>query len=303
MASLEPPPEQLSRLQHSNTAVTSVDVALLRHIARIARHCDQFSIDGRKRLGLSSWKDLRGDDWWVGLRFFFDHAFFQGRRDDVSEAFNEAAIKALESLLPPGMNLRESTTRMLAWSEAGWFRRENWNAGNNPVMQALTLKYDVQRGDKLKAYRAGKGHDREMVLDTLRFISEHPAARGRILNIAAYAASEVDSGKTSSVYRELRGIRQIGPKIAAFFLRELVTALELQPRVVASDYKYLQPVDTWVKRVADKLGIKSDDADLSKALVEACQHANVDPIRFNQGAWYLGARSFDVLLENLDRIE
>jgi len=28
----------------------------------------------------------------------------------------------------------------------------------------------------------------------------------------------------------------------------------------------------------------------------------VDPIRFNQGAWYLGSHSFDVLLDNLGRI-
>ncbi len=38
------------------------------------------------------------------------------------------------------------------------------------------------------------------------------------------------------------------------------------------------------------------------ALTRACQQAGVDPIRFNQGAWYLGAHAFEVLLANLGRI-
>ena len=39
------------------------------------------------------------------------------------------------------------------------------------------------------------------------------------------------------------------------------------------------------------------------AIADTCQQQGVDPIRFNQGAWYLGAHSFNVLLENLHRIE
>jgi hypothetical protein len=38
---------------------------------------------------------------------------------------------------------------------------------------------------------------------------------------------------------------------------------------------------------------------IRKNVVEACSKAEVSAIKFNQGVWYLGHNSFDVVIENL----
>ncbi|HUT59380.1 MAG TPA: hypothetical protein VNA25_16140 [Phycisphaerae bacterium] len=274
---------------------------LLRQLARFSSRYETYLASEKQSFGLPSWEALR-TDWWIGLRFFLNRAFMQGRRDSVSLAFLEATNTALAELLPPGLGPHERANRVLEWSAAGWFGPANWSNPNNPVRHALDQRYVIQVNGQAKTSGTGKARDREMVLDGLRFICEH-ALDGQILNIAAYTAERIEAGETSVVYRELDGIRQVGPKIAAFFLRDLVAVLELQSRLSPADYRLLQPVDTWVEKIAGKMNIQAGPHGLAAAIAETCQREGVDPIRFNQGAWYLGAHSFDLLLENLERIE
>jgi len=227
----------------------------------------------------------------------------QGRRDSVSLVFLAATKAALSELLPANINDQDRASRVLNWSEAGWFRRGNWNNSDNPVREALDRTYIIELDGTTRRSGTGKGRDREMVLDTFRFICEHPCAEGQLLNIAAYSAERIEAGATATIYRELDGIRQIGPKIAAVFLRDTVAVLNLQQHLGAEHFRLLQPVDTWVRQIAGRLNIEPGQHGLAAALAQACQEAGVDPIRFNQGAWYLGAHSFDLLLENLERIE
>jgi len=149
----------------------------------------------------------------------------------------------------------------------------------------------------------GKRRDREMVLDTLRFVAERPASRGQVLNLTDHSACCLEAGHATALHRELQDIRQIGPKVAAFFLRDLVAVLRLQSHLTAEDYVVLQPIDTWVEQVAKRLAIQPAKCGLALSLVGACQECGVDPIRFNQGAWYVGAHSFDILLERLGQTE
>jgi hypothetical protein len=274
----------------------------LRQLARFSSRYERYLAAEKQSLRLTSWDALR-TDWWLGLSFFLNRVFYQGRRDSVSQAFREATNRALAELLPPELDTGERAARILEWSAAGWFRRANWNQDASPVRQALDRTYTIEVNGNKQRSATGKGRDREMVLDILRFICEQPAADGRVLNIAAYAAARIEAGETSAVYKELDDIWQIGPKVAAFFLRDLVAVLDLQARLKPADYRLLQPVDTWVEKIARKLNIQPGPDGLAAAIAETCQREGVDPIRFNQGAWYLGAHSFDLLLENLERIE
>jgi len=69
------------------------------------------------------------------------------------------------------------------------------------------------------------------------------------------------------------------------------------------DLVCLQPVDTWVRQVAYEAGmIKNLDEPDKKVrinIVEACLKSDVSTIRFNQGAWYLGYHSFELLINKL----
>lgn len=278
----------------------SVNVNSIRAMARFSSKFRNYFTAEIERLGLSSWDDLR-KDWWAGLNFFFNRSFFQGRRDELSEAFRGATIKALESFLPSELSLTEKASRLITLSDKGWFNKDKWNEMTNPVKQALEQKYEVEVNEQQKKSSTGRRLDREMVLDTLRFICCHSKAKGTVLNIAAHTTERIESSDIRGIYRELDELRQVGPKITSLFLRDLVTIMRLQKHLNKTDYELLQPVDTWVKKIATKLNIQSDN--LSVALVDACRQAKVDPIQFNEGAWYLGSHSFDLLLENLERIK
>lgn len=68
----------------------------------------------------------------------------------------------------------------------------------------------------------------------------------------------------------------------------------------------VQPIDVWVRKIASKAKIIDDpeekDEIVRKNIVEACLDSGVSVIKFNQGAWYLGHNSFDILIDNLERI-
>lgn len=79
----------------------------------------------------------------------------------------------------------------------------------------------------------------------------------------------------------------------------------LEEYMSKEDLIFLQPIDTWVRKVAFKVGIiDNNEKDLlvREKIVKACLDLNVSTVKFNQGAWFLGSNSFDIVLENLDKI-
>ena len=47
------------------------------------------------------------------------------------------------------------------------------------------------------------------------------------------------------------------------------------------------------------LQIEADPLLIAERIVEQCRNYSVCPLLFNAGAWYVGARSFELLLESL----
>jgi len=82
-----------------------------------------------------------------------------------------------------------------------------------------------------------------------------------------------------------------------------------------TNYKYFQPIDTWVHQIAKQLKIVSSKTPNWKtdaeAIVEVCLKNNVSPIRFNEGSWIMGSffgsifgeDKLHVLINNLDKIQ
>lgn len=232
-----------------------------------------------------SWEKVR-QDWWLALIFFFDRAFYQGRNDKVSGYFEQATIKALSSVLA---NLSSSEGRPVSLKGLShWLDRDKWRSQGNPLWDALSKKYDTANGKK---YGTGRERDREMVLSTLNFTVNHCED----CNILEYSIRHIQDGKIAMLSDELHSIVSVGDKIASFFLRDTVFVFDLESYLKPKDYYYVVPIDTWVGKVASKLGIEAN----AEAIAIVCQQNDVSPIKFDQGAWYLGSHSFSVLIDML----
>lgn len=216
-------------------------------------------------------------DWWKALWFFFDRAFYQGRRDDLSYVVNKAALGVLE----------------LAISDT-----------NGQIADAQLSELELHLSAKIGKGRIGKAGDVKMVLSTLRYLRRVPEA-----NIVKDSVARISAGQIAQHYKELQiaispktGIYQIGPKVASFYLRDLVTLYGLESHVPAQVQYMLQPVDVWVRRLAVTAGIVASDASdeaIRQAIVKLSAERGCSPLQFNQGVWYLGYNSFALLLEVL----
>jgi hypothetical protein len=216
-------------------------------------------------------------DWRLAFDFFLDRACYQGRSDNVSEKVCVAAKAVLKSSLYAAPD----------WSDPGFadFRS--------------LLEERVGSG----AGKPGKGRDVEMILSALRFVREFDDH-----NLIVYSLARIRTGELASHYDEIQaargphGITQVGPKIAAFYLRDLASLFELDDVVPARELALLQPVDVWVRRLASRLGLadeKASDEKIRNAIVDLCTKNSSSTLLFNQGLWYLRAHAFDLLLERM----
>ena len=98
-------------------------------------------------------------------------------------------------------------------------------------------------------------------------------------------------------HKFLLGIRGIGDKLSAFILRDLQNFFKLW-KVPNGELYRLQPVDRWVRRLSELCWPHEPWTDKhnhnAKIIVECCMKYGVDPICFNQGAWFVGSHYTDL---------
>jgi hypothetical protein len=226
--------------------------------------------------------DELANDWWLALAFFLNRASFQGRRDELSYRVYEHIRAVLE---PMFSNDRD-------WHTYEMHRQQAWKA----------IKGELQQ--RIGKGKVGKARDIEMVLSALQFISNVPDN-----NIVAYSVQRIRRGDLVGHYWELQrssnrfGIVQVGPKIASFYLRDIVTLYQLESSVTEDALFYLHPVDVWVRKFFTKTGVVDDGADdstIRRAIVTICNEHQCSAVEFNQGSWYVGYHAFDLLLEKLN---
>jgi len=82
--------------------------------------------------------------------------------------------------------------------------------------------------------------------------------------------------------------------LASFILRDTVWLLNLEKTIPPQDLIYLQPIDTWIKRISFELwedfhafewGVfknKVDELVLAKRIVENCIRLGISSIKFNR---------------------
>ncbi len=220
-------------------------------------------------------KEYLETDWYRGVSLFLACSFYQGRRDEVSERVAWGAMSVLE----------------------GRFKNTDFTALTHCDFEALTsdLSTVIGRG------KVGKARDVQMIVGILKFVAQLPEE-----NFTRYSVAEIRKGNVRKLYEDLMGIMQIGPKIASFYLRDLVDIYDLESALRAVDLGFLQPIDVWVRRVALKTGIIADEklseTTIRERIVGACRAHEVSAFRFNQGAWYLGKHAFEILIDHLDEL-
>ena len=225
-------------------------------------------------------------DWWQAIIFFFGRAFYQGRKDKVSMLVQERATEVLNSFFHNSKKDIEFEIMM----------NENWK----PIEEEL--KKVIGKG------KIGKGADIVMTIDSLQFISMLPKK-----NIVTYSLKEIKEGKLNKIYRSLQkrhskdGIHSVGPKIASFYLRDLVSLFDYDKYINEDDLILLQPIDTWVRQVAFEIGLinnkNQNDKEVRDIIVSESNKHGLSPVKFNQGAWFLGYNSFKIALRNIDDIK
>jgi len=288
---------------------------LIKNIERLGeRYCRRY---------LDSWDNKKlQDDWWEALKFFFSHSFMRGRRDELSNEYYCFTISALESYFSISyQNMDRFYERFK--EQKNYFdkncilkfkKEKNIGRGNsikdkdfgkevvenNPIIKLLITPKKIKVKWESETYNKklflGNDEDIMMVLDVLKFISDDKQ------NIYNYLKNTIVNSGVKAAYEKLTKMRAISDKIATFTIRDIGL---INLGTVNKDYELAFPVDTWVTKIAHKLGCTSNDIkEIKKYLIEKCKDTNVDPLKFAAGLWYLGFHSLDILLKNcLDVIE
>ena len=214
-------------------------------------------------------------DWLKALEFFYSRVLLQGRSDEMSFGVISVVNKLLKDT----------------------FRELGRVATPMDLMDPLRpkLEENIGKGDDERR-KVGKRRDIDLVLDSLVFLAEEVQGDWNIVN---YSIRMIKSGLTDCVCRRLTdGIKGVGPKTSMLFLRDLYLHFEEELRgsmLSVRDYEYLQPVDTWVRKVAQMLGMVEHpegevkrgkwDWEIRSAIVR--EFGDKSPL-FNAGAWFTG---------------
>jgi len=288
---------------------------LIKNIERLGeRYCRKY---------LDSWNNKRLEgDWWEALKFFFSHSFMRGRRDELSTEYYYFTIRTLESYFSISNQILDRDYKKIKERKEYFnkkcilkFKKEkkigrgnsikhedfrNEIAEKNPIIKLLItpakleIKWDNETYNK-KIF-LGNDEDVMMVLDVLKFISDDNK------NIYNYLRNTIVNSGVKTAYEELTKMRAISDKIATFTIRDVGL---INSGIVNKDYEWAFPVDTWVSKIARKLGCNDKGIEeIKQYLIEKSKGTNIDPLKFAAGLWFLGVHSLDILLENcLEEIE
>jgi len=219
-------------------------------------------------------------DWYYAFKYCLSYTYYQGRSESLSKRYCDAMQVFLDKYFGTHP---EAVLRRL-WNQNGIPHDASWTDFAKSKSR-LWGEFNSSMG---------KGRDLEMVLDILRYVYKLPNH-----NIVAHSVDEIKSGRIRNQRDDLRTIWSVGPKISAFYLRDVVFLFDC--KIDANDISAIFPVDTWVSQVVKRLrqhvGDTSKQSEADWFLEKAS--ARYDAGILNAGAWYLGAHSFDLYLESL----
>jgi hypothetical protein len=264
---------------------------------------------------LEIWRSDIAENWWTAFRFFFNHAFMRGRRDQLSEEYFRYAIVALKEYFCIPDNPVEKDFLKLVRHHSDFIkdfaaimtfkisseRKRTANSirdgafnteitATHPLVNKLVAKSNIHGQRSLNNDR-----DLLMVLSSLSFLTH----QGMPANIHNYIVNQLTAGNTKGVVKAIKEVYAVGDKLSAFILRDIIL---MNPNIKAEDQSLAFPIDTWVVKVANRLGCTSEDhAEIRKFFIDRLEGTSAAKVA--AGLWYLGFNSLDILLVNLDKVD
>ena len=210
-------------------------------------------------------------DIWDSLAIFLEGYAFerQGKNPD----YPYAAVDALFYSKERNNNIFNQQIINLMWNRfSELLRNQNLNQRNNPI-------YPLANPDNLRI-----GNERFSLVEVV--IDENIIPQN---TLTTYLRNLIN--QTHNIQRPfniLTRIRGIGPKIASFYLRDLVYIMNIDLANI-QNRTLLQPIDTWVKRTVE---ILTNDENMNNRqqiaewVVSNCLENNINPERVNMGMWF-----------------
>ena len=241
-----------------------------------------------------------------GLFFILSYSFYQGRRDEVSKIFEVRAEEALEEILGE---------HDFFSSNYEYIPKEKIKGEEYERRLRKSAHYAIML-DILEEKGVNKRADRLMVVGLINLIESFEEK-----NLLKVIIEKIKSRNIERADRLLKDVWSIGPKIAALILRDTIYIYHLERYLdkKVENYYFVQPVDTWVHQISRSLGMinlekcrninkktREEECNIyrdePKDITDACWQLGVNPIYYNQGAWYLASNSLDILIANLDKL-
>ena len=264
---------------------------------------------------LETWRGDIAENWWTAFRFFFNHAFMRGRKDQLSEEYFRYAMDALKEYfrLPDNpdekdflklvhyrkdfcqdfddiMNFKMSSGRKRTANSVQDRSFPNEIAATHPLVNKLVAKTNIKGQRSLN-----NDKDLLMVLSSLSFLTR----QGMPANVHNYILDQLSQGNANSIAKAIKEIYAVGDKLTAFILRDIIL---LNPALRVEHQSLAFPIDTWVLKIAKKLGCNSDNhQEVREYFIDRLDGMSVAKVA--AGLWYLGFNALDILCINLDKID
>ena len=243
-------------------------------------------------------KDELQNDWLKALDFFFDHVFYGGRREKLSQEYKERAFEIIRNKV-----------------------ELNKNTLNHQMIEEIFDKLAL----KVKGQNKFPEYDNKMVKNTLELLLNIHSEQGSY-NIINYSLKKIDLNKPDlmNIFDELNKIHNIAQKKGTLYLRDLISFFELEEQIrknsktddiLIRNFSYLCPIDTWVFQVSSKLGILKDnefqsgqEKNYAETITRFCFNLeDISVMEYNQGAFALGfyfgsILSVEKAINNLDSV-
>lgn len=259
--------------------------------------------------------ELRTDPFLAALTML-NHFFMRGRNDELSNKYFKITRSALNKLkdenysgdflqvikvVDEGLKndvrdffQKQSTKNTLNSDRRGDFSR---------LFEHTTLISGLLN-ETIADKKLNNDVDFQMIIGALSFINKHKEK-----NVTNYCLKQIEDNKTAELFCELKDIYGVGDKLASFYLRNLAALFFPEKEFQKDEMKYYLPIDTWIVQVlkhfknAEK-GYKNVSYNPDEAkndMINLIQEYSLNPIAFNQGCWYVGYHSFDLIVDCLSK--
>lgn len=114
-------------------------------------------------------------------------------------------------------------------------------------------------------------------------------------NLVAWAVRLLSTGRADEATTRLLSLHGVGPKIAAFFLRDMLVAAGIAEGRIGGAH-LVQPIDVWVRRAVvhltgdERFASGSQDPRAMRRMVGLAAELDVPGAALNCALWVLGAR-------------